>query len=69
MRTFFKLASFTVLLVVVSASANAGVVIGGHHDIDDKVFVGVPAVPAAGTLSLTAVGLGLIGLRLRRKQK
>ena len=33
------------------------------------IFMPDPVLPEAGTLSLMAVGLGLIGLRLRRKSK
>lgn len=33
------------------------------------IYMPDPVLPEAGTLSLMAVGLGLIGLRLRRKSK
>lgn len=42
---------------------------GCDGDADNVDIDSVSAVPEAGTLSLMVVGLGLIGLRLRRKNK
>lgn len=74
MGKFIKSASLAIILFAVANAAHAGVmVLGGHHhhhrDFDDEIDFHVPAVPEAGTLPLMAVGLGLIGLRLRRKSK
>ena len=73
MGKFIKFASLAIVLFAVANAAHAGVmVLGGHHhhrDFDDEIDFHVPAVPEAGTLPLMAVGLGLIGLRLRRKTK
>ncbi len=62
-----------------NASAKNETVIGGviqHNtieaiDADDgpNCYTPDPVLPEAGTLSMMAVGLGLIGLRLRRKSK
>ena len=67
MDKFIKSASLAMILFAVANAAHASVVIAS--DLDDKVACHVPAVPEASTLSLMAVGLGLIGLRLRRKSK
>ena len=80
MHKFVKSASFAVILIaataVTTASAGTFVVtgpLGGTttvtHVPGDTTFSHVPAVSEADTLSLMAVGLGLIGLRLRLKNK
>ena len=78
MHKFVKSASFAVILIaataVTTASAETYVVtgpLGGTttvtHVPDYTTISHVPAVSEADTVSLMAVGLGLIGLRLRRK--
>ncbi len=73
MNQFIKSAGLAAILAAgaVAATANAGPVFDDHHhrDFDDKGVRVTPSVPEASTLSLMAVGLGLIGLRLRRKNK
>ena len=62
--------------LVFAANASA-VVITGPNRVITVTGVGtghvsvsvVPAVPEAGTWAMMAVGLGLVGLRLRRKNK
>ena len=63
------LTAATVLTMGVAANANAVQI--SVHDVDDSCTpVGgvVGAVPEADTWAMMAVGLGLVGLRLRRKK-
>lgn len=64
------LTAATVLTLGFAANANA-VPVSGIHDADDSCTpVGgvVGAVPEADTWAMMAVGLGLVGLRLRRRK-
>ena len=80
MHKFVKSAGFAIVLATAgtAVTANAGTVVftgplGGTatvtHVTGYTTISRVPAVSEADTLSLMAVGLGLIGLRLRRKNK
>lgn len=73
MNQFIKSAGLAAILAAgaLAATANAEPVFGDHHHrgFDDKGVRVTPSDPEASTLSLMAVGLGLIGLRLRRKNK
>ncbi|BBO99534.1 PEP-CTERM sorting domain-containing protein [Sulfuriferula nivalis] len=67
-------------LISIAALLNVGFVVGaqameiheGHHfghHFEHHFGHNVPAVPEADTWAMMAVGLGLVGLRLRRKNK
>ncbi|MHB1677788.1 MAG: PEP-CTERM sorting domain-containing protein [Sulfuriferula sp.] len=74
MNQFVKSASLALFLTAASVvtAANATPLVMPHIDTDCDdgcVTDPIPAVSEADTLPLMAVGLGLIGLRLRRKNK
>ncbi len=52
-----------------ATAANANPVGGGDTDDHSSWHYSTPAVPEAGTLPLMVIGLGLVRLRLRRKNK
>ncbi|MFA5171856.1 MAG: PEP-CTERM sorting domain-containing protein [Sulfuriferula sp.] len=64
-----------VAVVAFAGSAAASVTVSGYHGTTTFTGAGapsahivhVPAVPEADTWAMMAVGLGLVGLRLRRK--
>jgi hypothetical protein len=66
-----------VAVVAFAGNAAASVTVTGAHgsttftgrDAPGAHIVHVPAVPEADTWAMMAVGLGLVGLRLRRKSK
>lgn len=52
-----------------AANANAVSINADHSDGHPNFHSHVPAVPEADTWAMMALGLGLVGLRLRRKGK
>lgn len=72
MNRLVKSASVALILAagIVATAANATPVSGGDHDDQGSgQRYSTPAVPEAGTLPLMVIGLGLVRLRLRRKNK